>query len=437
MFNVYTVLFSPIVQLAAVQAVASAGSLFIVQRTAWSPFALDKVRSLCLQSRGHRQPSKRLSNDELFCLRPHYKAILVICRAHFCLWFCVRPIYIVIIGIALARNQISLILYKTLFHFKSKKTPTTMQVIAFSSLLLAAASAFPLEYSNIGPRDCTLGQFVCQGTQQWALCGPSGLQFQSVAAGTECVNGAIVAAGAAPAPAPVPAPAPAPAAPAPAPPSSGPVSSSYKMYTGDGSSWPAFSTWPSFDAIWAANKATLSASCTQFLTPNNSDEENASIQSAILGAASSTGVDARFILAIIMQESKGCVRVWTTSYSVANPGIMQTHAGTGTCNTGISSGGPPAAAGTISNPCPKDQIELMVQEGTAGTSSGDGLKQLGAVGTDAKAYYAAARKYNSGSVAADGDLSSVASVATKCYASDIANRVMGWVGATGCKLDGA
>lgn len=79
----------------------------------------------------------------------------------------------------------------------------------------------------------------------------------------------------------------------------------------------------------------------------------------------------------------------------------------------------------------------MVQEGVAGTSSGDGLKQLGAGGSDAKAYYTAARRYNSGSVAADGDLSSPATVATKCYASDIANRLLGYAGRTGCKLDGA
>ena len=94
----------------------------------------------------------------------------------------------------------------------------------------------------------------------------------------------------------------------------------------------------------------------------------------------------------------------------------------------------------------------MIQEGTAGTAAGgtglqQALKQAGttiatattggaAANNDgAQAYYVAARIYNSGSVAPGGDLG--AGAATHCYASDVANRLVGWVEAeSGCGLDG-
>lgn len=53
----------------------------------------------------------------------------------------------------------------------------------------------------------------------------------------------------------------------------------------------------------------------------------------------------------------------------------------------------------------------------------------------AQAYYRAARLYNSGIVDASGDLAKGGS--TACYASDIANRLVGWVDAQStCTLDG-
>ena len=59
----------------------------------------------------------------------------------------------------------------------------------------------------------------------------------------------------------------------------------------------------------------------------------------------------------------------------------------------------------------------------------------------AQAYYRAARFYNSGPESlpaeANGDLGSKG--ATRCYASDIANRLIGWsngkIGHSPCKLD--
>ena len=159
----------------------------------------------------------------------------------------------------------------------------------------------------------------------------------------------------------------------------------------------------------------MSSSCTQWGVADNTDDEISAMSTAIKSVASSTGVDPRFILAIIMQESNGCVRAPTTNYGVRNPGLMQSHNGGGTCNDA-----------TVSNPCPTSAITQMIQDGTAGTSSGDGLKQCltksGA--SDASMYYKAARLYNSGSIDSSGNLG--AGIATHCYASDVANRLIGW-----------
>ena len=52
----------------------------------------------------------------------------------------------------------------------------------------------------------------------------------------------------------------------------------------------------------------------------------------------------------------------------------------------------------------------------------------------AEAYYRAARLYNSGEIDPSGDLGKGS--ATHCYASDIANRLVGWTDSEhGCTLD--
>lgn len=130
----------------------------------------------------------------------------------------------------------------------------------------------------------------------------------------------------------------------------------------------------------------------------------------------------------MMQESKGCVRAPTTNWGVRNPGLMQDHNGAATCNEG----------GHAQNPCPTATITQMLREGAGGTNYGDGLQQLlakaGGAGyrSDASAYYRAARMYNSGSIHGSGNLGQ--GYATHCYASDIANRMTGWVNArSDCK----
>lgn len=171
------------------------------------------------------------------------------------------------------------------------------------------------------------------------------------------------------------------------------------------------------------------ASCDQFNQPNDSGPEVGAIYDSIQQIATETLVDHRFILAVIMQESGGCVRVPTSNYGVRNPGLMQDHDGDGTCNSDITN--------QVQNPCPTDTIMQMIREGSAGTSSGDGLAQCinqsGSSG--ATAFYKAARIYNSGSIDSSGDLCK--GIATHCYASDIANRLTGWVyAAHACNQDG-
>jgi hypothetical protein len=178
---------------------------------------------------------------------------------------------------------------------------------------------------------------------------------------------------------------------------------------------------------WENNKHIMSTSCERiFYVPNDSDSELSDLRDAIQTIAEEAHLDHRFILAIIMQESGGCVRVPTSDYGVRNPGLMQSHNGASTCNEN-----------GLLEPCPKDKIEGMIRDGTAGTDDGDGLVQCvnGSGAEDVSAYYRAARCYNSGSVAESGVLEE--GVATHCYASDVANRLLGWAETEkACWLDG-
>ena len=314
------------------------------------------------------------------------------------------------------------------------------------------------------------GKFMCNGPGQFGVCSNEIVIWAPTADGTICscdqgecnivagddgstsvqpdptlpFSSAHTPSSVAPAPSPSVAPAPTPsAAPAPssseapapsstaAPAPSSPAGSgstgqyTYKTYLGDGSpsdGWPTLSDWLSFDELWTRNVESMSTSCESFDQQDNSPQEIAGIKSALLEVSDATGVDARFALATMMQESLGCVRCPTTTYSITNPGLFQSHEGT-------------SCFGEV--PCPDSKITQMVHDGLGGTSSGDGyqqcLQQTG--GSDAQSYYEAARIYNSGSIAPSGNLED--GIATKCYASDVANRLTGWSqGTSSCTLDG-
>ncbi|KAF7551901.1 hypothetical protein G7046_g7583 [Stylonectria norvegica] len=206
---------------------------------------------------------------------------------------------------------------------------------------------------------------------------------------------------------------------------------SYTMYYGDGAAhngWPSIDQWGSFDQLWNSNMPILQNGCGwNNYGANNSPQEIADIKTAVNQASGESGIDARFIFATIIQESKGCVRAPTSGNGVVNPGLMQDHNGSGTC------------AGV--NPCPYSEILQMVRDGTEGTAFGDGLQQTYAkayagvqTGEVGRSYLVAARWYNSGSVTwtnlNDGRGS------TPCYVVDLANRLTGWTSLNGgaCSL---
>lgn len=299
---------------------------------------------------------------------------------------------------------------------------------------------------------------ICSGKSHWAICSNGLATFQEVAAGTICsctggqcaigLGGPIGSGTLSSAPFPTAGPtapkapamtvtiahsspsaaaptayssAPAPTSPAPAVPSSG---TPYKMYQGDGEvaqGWPKQSEWLGFEQLWSIQGKILGASCeTVFGVPNNTPQNNADIKAAILAEANSTGVDARFILAETLQESMLCCKISPTNNGVENTGLLQSHDGSSSCYQKTQ--------------CNAAEINGMIRDGVAGTSTGIGLagaiKQSGA--SDVSKYYKAARIYNSGSIA--GGSLNAANGATACYVNDITNRLMGWTGTGSCTL---
>ncbi|KAF2996688.1 hypothetical protein E8E13_004729 [Curvularia kusanoi] len=189
----------------------------------------------------------------------------------------------------------------------------------------------------------------------------------------------------------------------------------YVMFGGDGSmadGWPARKSWMSWDKAWKANLETIQSSCqVGGWGDNNSDAETQAIKDSIIAESKSSGIPKEFILAIVMQESKGCVRAPTTRWSHDNPGLMQSAQGKGTCNPD----------GNPVSPCSAAEIRQMIHDGT----NGDGLETTltqcvaDAGTTDDSKWYRAARLYNAGRIT-DNNLGIGP---TACYPSDIANRL--------------
>jgi hypothetical protein len=78
--------------------------------------------------------------------------------------------------------------------------------------------------------------------------------------------------------------------------------------------------------------------------PNGAGKEVGTIYDSIQQEAKETKVDHRFVLATIMQDSGGCVRVPTSNSGVCNPGLVQDHDGEATCNSDITH--------KVLDPCP-------------------------------------------------------------------------------------
>ena len=167
--------------------------------------------------------------------------------------------------------------------------------------------------------------------------------------------------------------------------------------------------------MFEANTKLMKQACTNLgYSPDNTDQQNQMIKNGIDVVAKQSMVDPRFILAIIMQESHGCLAVPTTNNGISNPGLMQSHNGAKWVGASAS---------------PDEQQKSIIQQitdGVQGTNGqpggGDGLVQgINKYGD----IYAASRMYNSGSCDTS-DLNNGYS-ATASYVQDIANRMTGWV----------
>ena len=124
-------------------------------------------------------------------------------------------------------------------------------------------------------------------------------------------------------------------------------SDTYTLHTGNGAAgWPNLGQWVNFEDMFSANTNLMNQACgNNGWGANDSPTEIANIKTAIESVAATTKVDHRFILAVIMQESGGCVRVPTTTSpdgTVRNPGLMQDHNGAASCS-GV-------------NPCPQSTV---------------------------------------------------------------------------------
>ena len=75
------------------------------------------------------------------------------------------------------------------------------------------------------------------------------------------------------------------------------------------------------------------------------------LHDAIMSTDSSTGMDERLIVAVVMQESKRSVRVPCTKGEVLNSGLMQTFKETATCNSGLLINGKLQPGKVLSGAC--------------------------------------------------------------------------------------
>ncbi|KAI7787541.1 scp-like extracellular protein [Diaporthe eres] len=147
-------------------------------------------------------------------------------------------------------------------------------------------------------------------------------------------------------------------------------------YSGPSSNFPGPDKWVSWETMSAHNAQVMN-------TTGNSGQETQWVLDAVVTVSGELNIDRRCILAVIMQESHGKVRVNNTTSpgaGVNNTGIMQAHNGA-----------------SFNEGDPQGSILRMVRDGAGGVpgpTGGDGYRQLlDRYGND---FYVAARGYNSG-----------------------------------------
>ncbi|KAL1587997.1 hypothetical protein WHR41_03190 [Cladosporium halotolerans] len=179
-----------------------------------------------------------------------------------------------------------------------------------------------------------------------------------------------------------------------------PNAEGYQCFHGDVSSYPIIDEWLSFDTLWDINEEAI-------LSNNNSNADiQRYVRQSILQVADDSNVSPRLILAAVMQESSGKASVHCTGHML-HCGLMQ-------ASFNSHSFDPWNAEASILQ---------MIREGVQVSFWWFELGSRPAAGQP----YTAARSYNSGSVATDGNLYE-AKWGTASYANDIANRLIGWDG---------
>ncbi|MCJ1387944.1 hypothetical protein MMC18_000787 [Xylographa bjoerkii] len=181
----------------------------------------------------------------------------------------------------------------------------------------------------------------------------------------------------------------------------------YNCYSGPAANFPPMSTWMNFNAMFNRNQQY------SLVVVGDTGPEQGAIYNAIVSVSQQAKVDARVILAVIIQESTGNVRVGCTNNGVENCGLMQSF-------------NPPDPTYNPNNM--QASITQMVVDGTQGTPAGSGLVQLfnnAGLQTGGN-LWDVLRGYNSGSI----DFSNLSDPkgATASYVSDVANRLLGWNG---------
>lgn len=197
--------------------------------------------------------------------------------------------------------------------------------------------------------------------------------------------------------------------------------------------FPGMDKWLSFDLLWKINEPRIT------FANKNCTKYNGIIRDAIHEVSAQTKVDARLILAMMMQESNGNVLVeCTNTWGAPDCGIMQM-----------------GGSRNFTESDPERSIKDMIEDGVRGTRGLPGFGQetvpglltymngdtFVEVGNDTtKDFwhgnpYAAVHLYNAGNILSE-DLT-VGSSATNNdepnpYAHDVLSRLMGWDG-SGCE----